>query len=425
MRFGGIRPNTLRVLGVGLILSNALLMFLPLAGANAHVRSLDVLAAGGLAWLGLQAIYGVVAIPRDRLIIFVSLFLTVVLVTTAISFGFRSVPIAELNRISLAIGRLVEVLLLGVMLRLLANPDVVRKGAAWALTVTAAIPLSSLYLFASNPVAYTRIAGFVSLGTARGFVDQDTASFNEIGALLGLFFVVSTVLMLNARTWSGRIGYALLAGLYVSGTLLTFSRSAMLGMACAMLVVFAMASNRQRIGIATGLFAAIAGVIAALPAFVTDLAFRFAGTAVAGSQANSSAMARFAGWKSALGLFAESPIFGFGYAAYPVFNHDGFITPENYYLEILADLGLIGTAVWAWYLCSLSVRAWRGWHVASGDPDSSRNAVLRFAIPGVVGLLATNVTGNNFFDPNLLLMFLFLAGAIEVAIAPKPYERIT
>jgi O-antigen ligase len=152
------------------------------------------------------------------------------------------------------------------------------------------------------------------------------------------------------------------------------------------------------------------------PRFIDIIYGRIFGTFVEGSHPYASASVRIDAMRSAWSVFAEQPLLGVGYASFRLFCAEGFITPESYYLEILADLGLFG----AFAFCGLAIYPiWRGWRL-SGE---AREIYLAAGLSPVVALLASSVSGNNLFDPSLMMLFLvFLAFGISQRLPGMPQQ---
>jgi hypothetical protein len=114
-------------------------------------------------------------------------------------------------------------------------------------------------------------------------------------------------------------------------------------------------------------------------------------------------------------------VLGVGYACYATFNPEGWITPESYPFEILADLGIVGAAVWGGFLLALGLTVARLW-IARTTHGVAREH-LTLVLPSMVALLASNATGNNFFDPGLLLLFLLCAAVLDLTWRQVLAER--
>lgn len=312
----------------------------------------------------------------------------------------------EVGRIIRAILRLYEVFVLAAVAFNSMRHVTVRQAFNIMLVVCAVLPAYSLYFNLSTGGSFTRIGSYAVKGSAELGIEGNyaQANFNELGALCGALGAGSAGFFLLAKTQRLRMLYLASLLLYTAGVVLTFSRSGLVAEAIGLALVAVFLPGRL---IRKGLMVAAPVVLVVMnPRFFEILYNRFTETLVEGSHEYLSAYTRIEGMRSAWNVFAEHPFLGVGYAAFRLFSVEGFITPECYYLEILADLGLVG----AFAFCGMVIHSiWRGWRLAG----ETREVYLAAGLAPVATLLASNVSGNNFFDPSLLLIFLiFLAFGI-------------
>jgi len=143
-----------------------------------------------------------------------------------------------------------------------------------------------------------------------------------------------------------------------------------------------------------------------------------------------SSLMRFYSWQMAVRIFLDHPIFGAGYVGLrfitPQYNpfHIVLATAESFYLEIAADMGLIGLAA----LAPALVAFFRlGAAVKKVVPPGSLGYELaRRHRPLVLAMLAANVTGDNFIgmvglgQMAIWCALLIRAGHLSVARAESP-----
>ncbi len=220
---------------------------------------------------------------------------------------------------------------------------------------------------------------------------------NPFGAFMGLTLPVALGAAYGASTeaWTayraGRLDWTALRRvvLYASGSLVigvglivSWSRGAWLGFAAAALVLILFAPRRRWLGV--GLVALVlivgAGSLAAglvpesLLARFSDFAQDLAGFEdVRGqviSDANYAVLERFAHWQAAISMANDSPWLGVGFGnyevAYPRYKLMNWPLPlghaHNYYLNLLAETGVIGLAAYlvAWIMIvTLTLRVLR------------------------------------------------------------------
>jgi len=201
---------------------------------------------------------------------------------------------------------------------------------------------------------------FFSIGPfmrAYGHFGQPNPFAGYLGTALPLALVVALLL---ARDPLGR--WAQAAGaLLAAGVLLSFSRGAWLGVACAAAVMLAVASARSRrwlvpLGAAL-LLITVVGALGLLPATIAErmnvVAEYFGPFDVRKVELNSenwSVVERMAHWQAAWEMFLDHPWLGIGPGNYSTVYEQyflpGWLEPlghaHNYYLNLAAEVGLLG-----------------------------------------------------------------------------------
>ncbi|MCL4739602.1 MAG: hypothetical protein KJZ81_15425 [Burkholderiaceae bacterium] len=101
-----------------------------------------------------------------------------------------------------------------------------------------------------------------------------------------------------------------------------------------------------------------------------------------------------------------------GYGAYNWFGSGRTVLMDNYWPNLLAELGWFGLLVMLMIVGSLGIRASWGWLTArSGSEQRTRWA---YAWVGVLFLIGNSVTTNSFQDPAVMLIpFLFFGVALR------------
>lgn len=236
---------------------------------------------------------------------------------------------------------------------------------------------------------------------------------NPYGGYLGLVFPLAYSLALwslgqprEKLPWSA-LSWGTTA-LTALALLMTWSRGAWLGAAAAFAVVSGLRSRRAAFafGVVLVLGAVLAGmgVAGLLPPALTA---RFAGlteyltlrdvSQVEPTPANWAVVERLAHWQAAWGMFAEHPWLGVGWGnyvpVYPAYALPRWADPlghaHNYYLNVLAEAGLVGFAA---YLIFWAAAFWTAWRAArKGSP------FLRAAALGILGVLV-HLAVHNLVD---------------------------
>ncbi len=187
---------------------------------------------------------------------------------------------------------------------------------------------------------------------------------NPAGGFLAMFTVLAISMLLGMNNWPHRLilGVVVFAG--TMATLFTFSRGALLGLIAAIGVVFIASGklwqNRKAVLVS---FVVVCVVCAFL---VPDkLLGRFAQIP---DLQNGSNRQRIYLWRTAWHMFEDSPVVGLGPGGFKALYEDyrlpkagRFAGAHNIYLQILAELGLLGFTAWMWLCASVVVRAAKYW----------------------------------------------------------------
>ncbi len=258
---------------------------------------------------------------------------------------------------------------------------------------------------------------------------------NPYGGYLGLVFPLAYSLALWSlgRPREGVAWPALwrtlpwaAAGLAALAILMTWSRGAWLGAAAAFATVSALRSRRAAFafGVALVLGAVLvgAGLAGALP---PALAARFAGLAeyltprdvsqVEPTPANWAVVERLAHWQAAWAMFSEHPWLGVGWGnyvpVYPAYALPRWADPlghaHNYYLNVLAEAGLVGLAGYFVFWAAAFLAAWRA---ARQGPPFLRAAAL--GILGVFVHLAVHNLVDNLYVHGMPIHLGLLLGMV-------------
>ncbi|NDJ60158.1 MAG: hypothetical protein GYB67_03485 [Chloroflexi bacterium] len=227
--------------------------------------------------------------------------------------------------------------------------------------------------------------------------------------------------------WAGFYGVA--AGLIGVAALLSWSRGAWLGLAVAlMVVVFALP---RRIWQGIGLVAVITvlggglWLSGRLPASIVDrvnsaAVESFAFTDVRGvniTPENYALIERFAHWQAAINMATARPWLGVGFGNYEAAYADHHVLnwelalghAHNYYLNILAETGVIGLAAYLVLWGSLGVMTWR----TRRHPD----IIARLTSVGLLGTwayLSVHSLTDNLYVNNLFLHLGVMLGLLAV-----------
>jgi len=138
-----------------------------------------------------------------------------------------------------------------------------------------------------------------------------------------------------------------------------------------------------------------------------------------------SALQRVYGWRTAWKVFLDHPWTGIGYLGFRFVSNRynalrlNLVTVENYFYEILVSMGIVGLVV----ISVVVVRLFKlGREVGRVAPEGTlASHMARVHGPLVLGLLAANLTGDNFLGlvsiAQLALWCAVLVGAGHAAVA--------
>lgn len=396
---------------LSLILSNLLFNSFPIMKLSGWtLRAIDIIAL--LIALILPVLIGKYTFKQlQPMLGFLLGFTSIAIGTTAVTTFSGVLSANELSRIARALMRLCEISILALAIRTILRKDTLYPAVWFIIIICSIYPLYSIYLNIIQPGVYSRIGSFLSLGSSEeGILGGGQASFNELAALCATFFLLSCSLSLSKNTHIRHRIYAFaFAAFYLLGLFLTGSRSG-IGSALIGILVLVLMSNKNQKLIFAFISIALAVVLSLQQGFILLMYERLLATFNPSTFEYATTVVRFDAWKSAIHTFWQHPFIGVGYACFPAFNSEGFITTENYFLEILADTGILGISAWIWYGKRLIDRVFQRSRNSSAGTERWRQLFF----PATVGLFVSNLTGNNFFDPGLLLLFFFFCIALEL-----------
>jgi putative inorganic carbon (hco3(-)) transporter len=268
---------------------------------------------------------------------------------------------------------------------------------------------------------------------------------NPFGGFMGLLTPVALTCVFGyaTRWWSKRrridgaatLFYAVSALILLTGIIISWSRGAWLAFAAALVVVLLALPHRSWHGLTlaggmliVGLALWVSGVVpesvVARISSATEEIFAFEDVrGVDITPDNYPVVERLAHWQAALNMTHAHPWLGVGLGnyevAYPNFRLINWDEPlghaHNYYLNILAEAGLIGLLGYgkAWLLI-----IWLNWRVRK-HPDR----LSRFVAVGLLGTW-TFLSVHSLFD-NLYVNNLFLHIGLMLGILGVLYNQVT
>lgn len=306
----------------------------------------------------------------------------------------------------------------------------------WALLLpTFAIVLLSLHSYATGDIESAYL-GFVQFAYDDPRLSGPLQDPNFFGAMLVLMLPLAVEKAVGDYGTPTRVlGIAAFCA-FAMGVALTGSRGAFVAFLLSFPVFLIALERRRRIA---ALVLAAGATAVALGVFYEEIAARIAllfEPRDIGSQQDISTEGRLASWKVAVRMFLDHPLLGAGAGNFEVGYQDyaldmGLIlrgearSAHSLYLEILAELGVVGVVVFA----AILVAAFRGVtatasRLASAGREGMRTQVIAFG-SGLLGYLVAMAFLHDGY-PRLLLVCLVIAVALpRIAVAADDPKKAT
>jgi O-antigen ligase len=229
---------------------------------------------------------------------------------------------------------------------------------------------------------------------------------NTFGGMLILFAGLTAPQLFTRRPLFPRWLVAVLLAADVTCLVLTYSRSALAGLAVALGVI---AVLRYRKLLPLGLLGLL--LILLLPqtqAYVLRFAEGIQGQDLATQM-------RFGEYRDALRLISRYPVFGVGFTGTP--DIDLYIGVSSVYLLIAEQMGLVGLAIFLVTMGAFFLLFWRT--VRAGMADDRREALLLGLGGALAGVLVSGVLDHYLFNlayPHMVSLFWMMLGLAMAAI---------
>jgi O-antigen ligase len=213
-------------------------------------------------------------------------------------------------------------------------------------------------------------------------------------------------------------------GLLLTALWMTGTRAALAAATAVAVGAFAFAVIRRRVRW-TNWRSSVAIVVASSVVLVLFWLKYYARTTAieAGTGIDESFRLRLLMWRTALSVCAEFPIFGVGIGQFPfqasAFNQDEILgriprfNAHNQFLEVAAELGMIGGVLFVGMFAAILWRAWKALR-------ASRNPALGGAIAGVVAFLITCLGGQPLLYDIVAFPFWMALGVVLAAGDASP-----
>ena len=265
---------------------------------------------------------------------------------------------------------------------------------------------------------------------------EGSANYNVAGAYMLIALLMITPFILGAHQWFYRIGGIAIILLLIAGVVVTASRISMLAGVIGIGIGSYLYSKRLFcftvilgvLGIVLAFFAFqetrivvdLIETVTYLPQVIPMVLAGNYGSVEGGiSLTVFGAAMRVVGAREALEIFLLNPVTGVGFFAYQYYTP--LFTADNYYLQTLAETGLIGAGIMVLFFGSLIKSAGRATR-RSLDSYAWKYRVGLLAM--LVAMLVVNITGGIFYVQKVWGAFLIVCGVWYVIRTPRPLTPI-
>lgn len=183
-------------------------------------------------------------------------------------------------------------------------------------------------------------------------------NYSVYGSFTAIFFLIVLSRLLLDRTPYDRVLWTVLLIVFSVGLMMCFSRGVWLSVVVAVTFLLMQTGERHKRILFVVLIGGFVLFIFSLPG-VSDLVLNRISTAF--SLQFASNQSRLLRWGQALVMFLQSPIIGNGYGAFAMIYEPNVsligefvaqyrLGAHSEYLQVLAELGIVGFAVWVWVI---------------------------------------------------------------------------
>lgn len=218
-------------------------------------------------------------------------------------------------------------------------------------------------IFNLGPASFVRSFNLRVYGT----FDQP----NPYAGYLNMSLAITLSLLLLGRNWLTRVLAGIASCLIGGAFYLTQSRGGQIALIAALLFIILAGVPDIRVWpriIIVGIFVLIEGMVAGIiPLYLFDQAYQFLGltgiSLLDPTPANYSTAQRLAHWIAGINMYLSHPILGVGIGNYPDAYSNYYVTifvnslgqAHNYYINIAAETGTIGLAIYLFFVIAMLV----------------------------------------------------------------------
>ncbi len=229
---------------------------------------------------------------------------------------------------------------------------------------------------------------------------------NILGSLMLILIPISLSFVLAEKSIVKKLCYLASTGIMLLCLVLTFSRSAWLGIAFAMLIFFLMKDNRKYLP----LIVLAAAFVILFPPVWDRISYMLSGDYIMSSIKGG----RLLRWPIGLRMVAENPVFGvglgqFGGAVAMNNNIPGTFYMDNYFLKTAVEMGLTGLAAFVLLIYNAVIWSYR---VMRNITDKYMKRIAQGLFVSIAGLIIPNFFENVFEVPMMVVYFWLMAAVM-------------
>lgn len=330
------------------------------------------------------------------------------MVYTLVSVGTTLVHSTDLLR-ELA---LLKTLVIGLMLYMVVYNSV--KTLEDSRHLFSIFVLLGLMISADMAITFTTENLWGSVLADKGFIRLIYGRHNDLAALLEIFVLIAASQIRKNGSFPRNIFFACSLIILSVFLVLTQSRGAILSLALALLIGGGFVLPKK-IYLKVLVFTALIGITIALLLprnFLVTLIDRFS------NLMDNSNQLRLSMWQVAWQSFLEHPIFGFGVGSTGdliIRNLNIYsLTPHNYMVEFLAEVGIAGTTPVIYIFWTILKNAWV---ISKTSIDTEIRSEYMFVLLSVIATLINGLVEPLHRAPQYVVVFWVLAGTIAASKA--------
>ena len=255
-------------------------------------------------------------------------------------------------------------------------------------------------------------------------------NYSVYGSFTAIFFLIVLSRLLLDRTPYDRVLWTGLLIIFSVGLMMCFSRGVWLSVVVAVAFLLMQTGEQHKKILFGVLIGGLVLFLFALPG-VSDIILNRISTAF--SLQFASNQSRLLRWGQALIMFLQSPIIGNGYGAFAMTYEPNIsligefvaqyrLGAHSEYLQVLAEMGIVGFAVWMWVIVAF-------FHYGLSALPHIEDAFYRFIIVGLMTAelsLLVHFTVNNLLNGDRIgvpfwLIYGLLPAAVNIAKREKAH----